>query len=139
MSDTVLAHVVAAFPQKENLGTEALAFIMNRSAPAREAIRRKIAEVVGDLPVIARVVTQPAVGDESRPDLILLGHSGETIGFIEAKFWAGLTPSQPVEYIRRLADHGGVLVMLAPEQRLATLRAEVMERCRKADLTMDVS
>jgi hypothetical protein len=138
MTDTVLAHVVAPFPQKENLATEALAFIANTSTQAREAIRRKLSELVGDVPTIARVVTQVAVGEESRPDLVLYGEAGETIGFIEAKFWAALTAAQPVEYIRRLATQGGVLVMLAPDQRLPTLRAEVIERCRQADLQLEI-
>jgi hypothetical protein len=138
MSDTVLAHVLAPFSQKENLATEALAFIANKSPTAREAIRRRLSELVGDVPTIARIVTQLAVGEESRPDLVLLGEAGETIGFIEAKFWAALTAAQPVEYIRRLAAQGGVLVMLAPDQRLPTLRAEVIERCRQADLQLDI-
>jgi hypothetical protein len=131
MADTVLAHIAGSITQKENLGTEALAFILNRSAAARVALRDQIAAILGDVPVVARVATQLAIGEESRPDLMLHGDDGRTLGYVEAKFWAALTNAQPVEYVRRLAAAGGgVLVLLAPERRLPTLRAEVIERLR---------
>lgn len=133
MADTVLAHIAGSIAQKENLATEALAFVLNRSPSARSALHRQIVGLVGEIPAIARVATQVAVGDESRPDLVLSAGDGRTIGYIEAKFWAALTGAQPVEYLRRLTGlAGGSLVMLAPERRLPTLRAEVMERCAAA-------
>lgn len=137
MADTVLAHIAGAIPQKENLATEAVAFIANRSAAARAALASEITRLVEIPLAVAHVATQVAVGDESRPDLVLRDDAGRLLGFVEAKFWAGLTAAQPVEYLRRLTDAGGgVLVMLAPERRLPSLRAEIAERCRAAGVTI---
>ncbi len=136
MATTVLAHIAASNPQKENLATEALAFILNRAPAARASLHRRIVALVGDVPSFVRVATQVAVGEECRPDLVFLGDGGKCLGYIEAKFWAALTAAQPVEYIRRLADDGGgVLVFVAPDRRLPTLRGEILERLRAADMT----
>lgn len=137
METTVLAHLAASMiPQKENLATEALAFILNRSPAARTALQRYLSSVVGDVPAIARVITQMAVGEESRPDILLFAESGEQhFGYIEVKFWAAFTEAQPVEYVKRLQNSGGgVLVVLAPERRLGTMRLEVIERLKAANL-----
>jgi len=131
MASSVLAHVAGPFPQKENLATEALSFIANRSAQARRVIADGVALLASRTVNITRVDTQVVLGKESRPDLVLRGSDGAPVAFIEAKFWAALTESQPVEYLRRLeANGGGVLLFLAPERRLPSLRAEVRTRCQ---------
>lgn len=135
MADTVLAHIAGAISQKENLATEALAFIINRSPAAQVALSSEISRLTESTRSIARVATQVAVSAESRPDVLLLDEKGALLGYIEAKFWAALTASQPVEYVRRLRESGAtVLVMLAPANRLPTLRFEVIERCAAAGL-----
>jgi hypothetical protein len=137
MSSTVLAHLAASMPQKENLATEALAFILNGSPAARGALQHRLAALVGETKPVARVTTQIAVAEESRPDVVLFAESGDWLGYIEAKFWAGLTAAQPVEYVKRLSDAGGgLLVFLAPERRLPTLHIEVKERLQAAKLDM---
>lgn len=138
MSDTVLAHSASSFSQKENLATEALAFIVNRSSAARTALSGELSRISGNTVSIARVATQVAVSDESRPDVLLHDEKGTLLGYIEAKFWAALTASQPVEYIRRLRDSSErVLIMLAPSNRLPTLRFELIERCTAAGMKID--
>ncbi len=133
MATTVLAHLAASMPQKENLATETLAFILNRSPAARGALQSQVTALAGKIAPVARVTTQMAVGEESRPDIVLLAESGDTLGYIEAKFWAALTDAQPVEYVKRLSDAGGgVLMFLAPERRLPTLHTEVRERLQIA-------
>ncbi|TAK27422.1 MAG: hypothetical protein EPO40_17540 [Myxococcaceae bacterium] len=137
MTDTVLAHLAASIAQKENLATEALAFILNRSAPAREALRQRLAAAVGEVPTLGRILTQQAVSDEGRPDVVLYNQAGQKVGFIEAKFWAALTPAQPVDYLQQLPKAGsGVLLLLAPERRLPSLRADVLDRCTAAKLPL---
>lgn len=136
MATTVLAHIAASNPQKENLATEALAFILNRAPAARAALRARVIALVGEVALFSRVDTQVAVGGESRPDLLILGDGGQCLGYIEAKFWATLTAAQPVEYIRRLEGAGGgVLVFLAPERRLPTLRVQILDRLRGEGMT----
>jgi hypothetical protein len=135
MADTVLAHIAAANPQKENLATEALAFILNRAPAARSALHRKIVTLLGEVPPITRVVAQVAVREESRPDIVVLAGDGQTLGYIEAKFWAALTAAQPVKYVEHLTRSGGHNhLFLAPEQRLPTLRGEVVERLKAAGM-----
>jgi hypothetical protein len=135
MATTVLAHLAASMPQKENLATEALAFILNGSAAARGALQSQMAALVGEIAPVARVTTQIAVGEDSRPDVVLLADSGDPLGYIEAKFWAALTDAQPVAYVKRLSDKsGGVLAFLAPARRLPTLHTEMRERLEAAKL-----
>lgn len=138
MSSTVLAHLTLKLTsQRENAATEALAFLLNRSAAARAALARQLSPGTGDVPKINRVATQPRVGDESRPDLVLLDEAGLTLGFVEAKFWAALTDAQPVSYLERLRENGGgMLVILAPQRRLPLLAAEIKERCQRAQLAI---
>jgi len=139
VATTLLAHLTdKLISQRENAATEAIAFVLNRSEAARRALARHVAPAAGEVSPILRVETQHVAGDESRPDIVLLGEGAKVLGYIEAKFWAALTAAQPVDYLRRLAEGGGgVLVMLAPERRLSTLRAELVERCRGAALAVE--
>ncbi|MFO0683936.1 MAG: hypothetical protein U0234_17925 [Sandaracinus sp.] len=126
---TILADLVGKLTsQRENAATLALTYVMTKCAPARAAV----ATALG-IPEVARVSSQYIAGDESRPDIAMFSADGKLRGLIEAKFWAALTDAQPVDYITRLDEAGGgVLVVLAPEARLDALRAEVLERCRRA-------
>ena len=41
---------------------------------------------------------------------------------VESKFWAPLTPNQPIGYLRRLpVDREGMVLFIAPEGRYGTL------------------
>ena len=52
---------------------------------------------------------------------------------MEAKFWAGLTDSQPVEYLRRIKDQGsGTLAFIVPAQRTELVWNEILRRCSSA-------
>jgi hypothetical protein len=128
----VLAHLMMQFvPQRENFATEALAYILNSSKAARGALRQIVAHRVPGFPLIARVATQEAAGPESRPDVTLISEDGSVIAFLEAKFWAGLTQAQPVDYVKRLQAVGGkAILFLVPERRVTSLRGEVMARAR---------
>jgi hypothetical protein len=66
--------------------------------------------------------------DTSRPDLEAQDAQGKPILIFENKFWAGLTPAQPVEYLQRLAAQGGVLCFVAPQARLPLLWPELRQR-----------
>jgi hypothetical protein len=65
----------------------------------------------------------------ARPDVIGKTPDGTTRLLIEVKFWAGLTPAQPVEYLKySLSPSGGILLFVAPEKRLHTLWSELVRR-----------
>jgi hypothetical protein len=76
--------------------------------------------------------TQQAEGG-NRPDMC--GYDGaEVRGFIENKFWAGLTENQPVSYLERLATcrQPTVLLLVVPEAREHTVWRELNRRLKEA-------
>ena len=139
MPESVLAHVAATIPQKENLATSALVYILNRSQPARQAFHALVEQAVGTVAEIGSLRVEETLADGKRPDVLLLGPAGNRVGFMEVKFWAGLTEAQPVNYLEALNESDReVLVFLAPTRRLASLRNELIERCKLASMTTDV-
>ena len=125
-------HLAARFSTSpENLATEALAFIVSRSAPMREALRRLV-----ELPSLARFCSQPGDQQGNIPHLVGLDGMGAERPFMENKFWAGLPENQPAGYLERLPAEGdGVLVFVVPTKRLSIARTELassaMNRARR--------
>lgn len=121
--ESMFGHLARRFvAQREDLATEALTWILNRSEPAAHWLT----QVAGDLGMGAtsgplRFATQHVVPeDTARPDLVGLAVDGGCPLIIEVKFWAELTPNQPVTYLDRLPP-GGLLLFIVPEARLPTL------------------
>lgn len=69
-----------------------------------------------------RTQISDAVG--ARPDLIGERADGSVVIAVEAKFWAGLTDNQPVQYLKSLPS-GGVLLFVVPEQRTELIWEEL--------------
>jgi len=128
MSSSILAHVALKLTgRREQVATEALAFLLQNSPSARRALER-ILHPAGQLNLCS-AVSEHVAGEESRPDIALLGPDGKPVAYVEGKFWAGLTDSQPTEYLRRLAEVGGShLLFVVPERRIVPLRHELMLR-----------
>lgn len=124
---------------EENLATEALCFILSQSAPARRAFVVLLSRILGrQLPDLT-FRTQAADPDGTIPDLAGVDGNGRAVVYVEAKFWAGLTKSQPVGYLRRLQREGGLgLVMVAPANRRETLWPELVRLCQHPDVEMTV-
>ena len=109
----------------EDVATDALSFILCRSAPARKAL----SEFLG-LP-IAKAQTWLTDEHGAIPDLACLDEDGNTVALIESKFWATLTHHQPVTYWRQLpSDKCAVLLFLAPSERLDDLWGELEAKLR---------
>ena len=125
----LLTHLALSLPQTENLASEALAFILSRSATARRAFAGFVSHP--DLTIPQDIMFRPQARDEADtiPDIAGTDEEGTERVLIEAKFWAGLTDNQPVEYIKRLNPDNALLLFLVPEARLPTLWPEVMRRC----------
>lgn len=126
-----LAHRLTS--RKEDLATEALAFILNESGEARSCLHR-LYQVLGvqwsdDL----RYRTQVCLGKDARHDLVGFDPRGRTRVIIETKFWAGLTEAQPTGYMNNLRD-GDLLLFLAPRARLLTLWDKLKDRMTKQGL-----
>lgn len=112
----------------EDVATDALSFILCRSAPARKAL----SEFLG-LP-IAKAQTWLTDEHGAIPDLALLDEDDKLVALIESKFWASLTHHQPVTYWRQLPDDkSAVLLFLAPGERLDALWCELEVKLRNAD------
>jgi hypothetical protein len=136
--DTLFGHLAHRFvSQRENLATEALSYILSRSAVARAAVIQLMASAGAKLPSDLRFRTQATSGDQAIPDLVGEDEEGRQVFIGEAKFWAGFTEAQPVEYIRRLQPGGGgVLAVIAPEARLSLLWHELTRRCERAEVKL---
>ncbi len=116
--------------QTETLATEALGYILSRSAAARQALREALETGGAEVGPIARVETEVRGEKDERLDLVAFDEHGEERVLIEVKFWAGLTDNQPNTYLERLPRDGkpAVLLFVAPRERLETLWAEVLRR-----------
>ena len=122
-NDTLLAHLARWFPSgSENAATEALAYILKRSANAREALDDLIRSGVETVAPVVRVRTQAVGQGGTIPDLVGEDGAGKERVLVEVKFWADLTDNQPNAYLERLPDDGpAVLVFLVPDERVRTL------------------
>ena len=136
-SVTLLAHLVPRLTtQVEDAATDALAFILNRSAACRSALDHVLRGAEFAPEPIVRVETQVTYDDGSRPDMLGYDRNGTKRLVVEAKFWAALQPAQPRGYIEQLDAPGpGVLLFIAPESRIETLWAEIRRRMESDDST----
>lgn len=117
----LFGHLLSRFStHPENLVTEALAFIVSRSATIRDELRKLFGRTGIELPPLARLRSRAGDEQGNIPDLIGLDAMGAEWLLIENKFWAGLTENQPAGYLERLAAKGsGLLVFIVPSRRFA--------------------
>lgn len=128
--DTVLAYMAfRSGVSTENLATDALCYILNSSAVARAALRDIVTLLGGSLDDSARYESQTATESGARPDIVARSENGATPLVLEAKFWAGLTDAQPLEYLGILPPSGGLLLFVVPEARSTILWRELLLRC----------
>ena len=125
-----LAHSFSSHP--ENLATEALNFILGKSAVARQAMHKFIGEFgyqgSGELAFETQVTDEAG----ARPDLIGRSASGEIEVLVEVKFWAGLTDRQPVGYLDSFTAENRCLLFVAPAARVEVLWPEL---CRRVEVS----
>lgn len=133
--DTVFSHIIRKRLSRagEDVSTDALAYILDKSETARRAFNALLANISPGLPPL-RFRTQLADG-AVRPDMWGENESGTRV-YIENKFWAGLTDNQPVAYLQSLArsEQPTVLLLIAPSERSATLWRELRHRLQIATI-----
>ncbi len=130
---SLLAHVAWKFTtQTETLATEALGYILSRSAAARQALQETIRRGGIDIGPLSDVRTEVIGKKKERVDLAGFDEYGEERALIEVKFWAGLTENQPGTYLERMPNDGkpAVLLFVAPQVRLETLWPELRARAK---------
>jgi len=131
---SVLSHLTLRFStHPENLATEALAYILDRSPSARHAMSSLTSSLSARTISLERFETQTSNDDQSRPDLIGFDTDGIKEAVIEVKFWAGLTEAQPVAYLASM-QHSGILLFVAPAARLQSLWGELTRRVDENNL-----
>ncbi|MCY4576499.1 MAG: hypothetical protein OXC55_07900 [Chloroflexi bacterium] len=115
LSYIALRHTVGL----EDVATDALSFILNRSASAKAALSEFLGDADGPL-TIEKVDTQFFLESSGAfPDMALWAAGDKLSAFVEAKFWAELTHNQPVTYWEALpADRRAVLLFLVPQARV---------------------
>ena len=129
MSDnsSLMAYLVPRLTnQVENAATDALAYILNRSAESMQALNDLLREGGFAIEPIARVETQVTYEDGSRPDMA--GYDARQLKrlLVEVKFWHALTDDQASGYARQFDSPGpAVLMFIAPESRVPSLWAGI--------------
>jgi hypothetical protein len=137
--NSLLGHLALSFASSpENIATEALAYVLEHSQAARDAMMGFAAGFEPALRSQSLVFrTQASAESGAIPDLVGRSASGETPLIIEAKFWAGLTRRQPVEYLDCLPQGSGTLMFVAPERRFETLWPELHRRVAAAGMAVE--
>ena len=117
---TLLGHIARHHTiGREDVATDALAFILERSPAARRAFANFLGAGEPETPAITELRTQYSLPNGAAPDLAGLDEDGKVLAFVESKFWAYLTPAQPVAYWEALpADAPATLLFLAPPYRV---------------------
>lgn len=121
-----------------------LAYIVSQRLPSEPTATQALGYILGASPKLATSLTDilwPDVGfklghveceqnfGEARPDLTIFDSDGQHRVFVENKFWAGLTDSQPVQYLAALPDDLPTgLVFVVPEQRIPNAWSELKRR-----------
>lgn len=103
----------------EDVATDALSFILNRSDSAKAAMSNLLADESGPLPITKAASQAFLEATGAYPDMVMWATEDDLSAYVEAKFWAELTPNQPVTYWEALpADRRTVLVFLVPQARV---------------------
>ena len=125
-SDTLLSFIAQRHTfGLEDVATDALSFVLSRSAPALKSLSEFLGDEHCPLP-IAKAQTWLTDAHGAIPDLDLLDEDDNLVALIESKFWATLTHHQPVTYWEQLpSDKRAVLLFLAPSERLDDLWCEL--------------
>lgn len=113
---------------QEDIATEGLNYILNRSAAARKALltiienqtRLQLPELIFQTQVIGEYL--------ERPDIVGRTGDGGEILIIESKFWSSLTANQPTTYINRFKKTESILLFICPSLRVISLWQEILDR-----------
>lgn len=137
-SDSLFGHLAVKSSHPENVATDALNYILNRSKVAHRAFLNYVRQADVDLPDGLLFRTQGAGDDNAVPDLVGTDAKSRQVFLGEAKFWAGLTSNQPVTYLKRLpTEVDGLLLFIAPVRRFDTLWAELLRRCQNEGFAVE--
>ena len=115
---------------EENLATECLAHILNKSAASMQELNNLLCDTDFNMEPISRVSTQESYNnDHFRPDMTGYDKNGLRHLIVEAKFGARLLTGQASAYVELLHKDGpGVLLFIVPEYRVEEIWDEVIRQ-----------
>ncbi|MGZ5243050.1 MAG: hypothetical protein ACXWEY_06695 [Bacteroidia bacterium] len=123
---------------QEDIASEGLTYILQRSKVARLAINKVIKSDCNlDFEDIS--FTTQNIGDQlERPDISGYNLDGKEVLILEAKFWAALTHNQPIEYLYRLKENSA-LIFICPTLRVRPVFDELLKRVTAIQLNHTVN
>lgn len=136
---SLLSHLaLKCFKKPELFVTEGLGYLLAGSQTAHDAVRALLLnDWQVDIGETLYYDTQKGLDEGGLPDVRGLAADASVKFLIEGKFGAGLTPSQPLTYLKGLAP-GGVLLFVVPSMRKAPLWAELRKRVADAGIQPDL-
>ena len=133
--NTLLAYLAPRLTNRtEDIAVRALWYILSKSEMAMNALEEALKTGGANVDRIVRLKIEATGDNQERPDLAALDDDGVEHILIEAKFGAGLTPNQPVEYLKRLPeDRPSALLFIAPERRREELWTNLRQRVSESN------
>ena len=132
---SLLAHIVTRTSRPEPAATLALEYLLNKPHALAAFVQLLGSTGVSFEPGRAESERQHG---EGQPDLTIYDASNQPRVFVENKFWAGLTPAQPVGYVKELLeDVPSALLFVVPGQRLPSVWGELKARCLGAGVAFE--
>lgn len=132
MSTSLLAHLYTHIKgSQEDIATLSLQYILSSSKSLSNSFTDMISrsldtEIDEDINYSCQISGE----NQERPDMSGVDVDGNEIVVCEMKFYAGLTPNQPLGYLSRLKAAGGKgLVFVCPEARRMSLWIRLKELC----------
>lgn len=122
---------------QENIASEGLVYILNRSKAARQALSNIIRNDCGlDFPDL-NYEAQSTGKDFERPDIIGRDENGNNVLILEAKFWSALTENQPITYLNSLPG-SSALMFICPDARVRYVFSEINNRMKSSDIVTEI-
>jgi len=123
---------------QEDIASEGLAYILQRSKSARNALQ-KIIKLESGLDFEDINYTTQNVGEKlERTDMSGYNFDNQEVIILEAKFWASLTDNQPIGYLERL-NKNSILVFICPTLRVRPVFDEVKKRIFDAKMEFETN
>ena len=137
MAKSLLAHMYSRIRgSQEDVATIALQYLVSQSKDLKQAFTHLLeAKLETSLSEDLQYTCQ-AVGEEKeRPDMAGTDRTGKEVVLCEMKFYAGLTHNQPLGYLKRLKQNGGIgLVFVCPQNRQTSLWSKLLDLCSNHDV-----
>ncbi|MFZ4740907.1 MAG: hypothetical protein ACOYLE_07055 [Bacteroidales bacterium] len=122
---------------QEDIASEGLVYILQRSISARKALNKVIQFESGLEFEEINYITQNIGEKLERPDISGFDIKGKEVIILEAKFWASLTENQPIEYLKRLGENS-ILIFVCPSLRVRPVFDELSMRLQKAEFINEI-